>query len=1190
MLPVNRSLLLRYGIPVLGVAVALLLQSPLSNLLESQTPFLLLFSAVIASAWYGGFGPGILATVLATLSCAYFYVSPFPAFTASDSEQTLELGLFALEGTLISLLSAQLHTAQKRTEVSWLRSKQHQETLRRSEERYRLLVENVKDYAIFMLDTRGRVTSWSLGAERILGYQEPEILEKHFSCLFTAEDLKRAQPDQELKQAIAEDRAEDERWHVRKDGSRFYASGITTALRDRWGRLRGFSKLMRDMTERKQAEEVLQQAHDHLEAEVIKRTSELSAANVALHAQIAERLRTEAWLRNDAERLAAIIDTQHDIATAELDLLRVMTLIAERTQKLTSATGAVILLPNGDDMVYRVASGTAAPHTGLRVPMSSSFSGQCFRTGEILRCDDADSDPRVPAEVYRRVGARSMIAVPLRYERRISGVLKVISSEVNAFSDQDTHTLRLMAGFIAAAVMHAAEFEARQAMVVEHSIALAALRESEERFKGAFNDSAVGMALIATDGRFLQVNRSLCQMLGYSDSELLNTNFQAVTHPEDLDRTLTFVCQMLTGEIQAYEMEKRYLHKQGRIVWVLLNVSLVHNSQGEPVHFIAQIQDITERKQAEEERAQLICEQAARAVAEAAEQRSTFLAEASAVLASSLDYEATLISLARLAVPYLADVCVIDMMEDEKSLRPLTVAHIDPVKENLARQLQQCSPLRLSHLRPVLEVLQTGQSQLLVDVSEAAIATATDDPDYLRLIRSLHPKSVMIVPLMAAGRIIGIISFATSESERRYNTIDLTLAEDLARRAALAVDNARLYQEAQDANRTKDEFLATLSHELRTPLNSILGWSRLLTNRKFDEATTTRALETIERNAKSQSQLVEDILDVSRIVQGKLQLQVRPVELVGVVKAAMDAVRPAAEAKAISIESQLKGAGNFVLGDPDRLQQIVWNLLSNAIKFTPRGGQVSVSLEPTDAYIKIQVRDTGQGIHPEFLPHVFDRFRQADSTSTRSHGGLGLGLAIVRHLVELQGGTVSAESPGEGQGATFTVKLPHLLLPSAASEVVPDSHCSLKNAAPDSGSSNSSDSSVLKGVNILVVDDENDARELLQTILEQAGARVTAVASVAEAIAAYEAIQPDILISDIAMPGEDGYALIHKVKTLEEDYQAKPMPAIALTAYAREEDQDQALSSGFQMHFAKPVEPNSLVSALANLLGGSVPS
>ncbi|MBW4487736.1 MAG: PAS domain S-box protein [Trichocoleus desertorum ATA4-8-CV12] len=1181
MLLVNRSLLLRYGIAVLGVAVALLLQSPLSHLLESQIPLLLLFSVVIGSAWYGGFGPGMVATLLATISCAYFYVSPFPFFTNLASEPTIELGLFALEGALISLLSAQLHTAQKRTEVSWLRSKQHQETLRRSEEQYRLLVENVKDYAIFMLDTRGRVTSWSLGAERILGYQEAEILEQHFSCFFTTEDVQQAQPDQELKQAIAEDRAEDERWHVRKDGSRFYTSGITTALRDRFGQLQGFSKLMRDMTERKQAEEALQQAHDRLETEVINRTSELSEANVALQAQIAERLRTEAWLRNDAERLAAIIDTQHDIATAELDLLRVMTLIAERTQKITSATGAVILLPNGNDMVYRVASGTAAPHTGLRVSIDSSLSGQCFRTGEILRCDNAENDPRINHEVYHHVGARSMIAVPLRYERRISGVLKVLSSEVNAFSDQDAHTLRLMAGFIAAAVMHAAEFEARQAMVVEHTIALTALRESEERFKGAFHDSAVGMALIATDGRFLQVNRSLCQILGYAESDLLNTNFQAVTHPEDLDRSLTFVCQMLTGEIQSYEMEKRYFHKQGQIVWVLLNVSLVHNSQGEPVHFIAQIQDITERKQAEEERAQLISEQAARAVAEAAEQRSTFLAEASAVLASSLDYEATLISLARLAVPYLADVCVIDMMEDEKSLRPLTVAHIDPYKENLARQLQQYSPLRLNHLRPVFEVLQTGESQLLEHVSEAAIATSTDDPDYLRLIRSLCPKSVMIVPLMAAGRIIGIISFATSESERRYNTIDLTLAEDLARRAALAVDNARLYKEAQDANRMKDEFLATLSHELRTPLNSILGWSRLLTNRKFDETTTTKALETIERNAQSQAQLVEDILDVSRIVQGKLQLQVRPVELLAVIEAATDAVRPAAEAKAISLKSRLNGVGSHVLGDPDRLQQIVWNLLSNAIKFTPRGGQVEISLEPTDTWIQIQVTDTGQGIHPEFLPHVFDRFRQADSTSTRSYGGLGLGLAIVRHLVELQGGTVSAESPGQGQGATFTVKLPPLVIPSTNGALAPTSHCLLQSAA------HTFDPSLLQGVTVLVVDDENDARELLQTILEQSGANVTAVASVAEAIAAYEAIRPDILISDIAMPGEDGYALIHKVKTLE-DYQAKPMPAIALTAYAREEDQDQALSAGFQMHFAKPVEPTSLVSALANLLGRNV--
>ncbi len=895
MLPASCPFWLRYGVAVLGVSLTLLLHPFFINLIETQIPFLFLFIAVIISAWYGGFGPGLLATSLTTLAYAFFYVTPAYSFVTQTATDTLGLGLFALEGSLISFLSAALHKAQQHSFITQLKSQQQNQ-------------------------------------------------------------------------------------------------------------------------------------------EVAKRTAELSEANTVLQAQIAERLKTEEWLRRDAERLAAVIATQHDIATAELDLLRVMHLITERTQKITGASGAVILLPNGEDMVYRVASGSAAPHVGLRVKMEGSFSGQCFRSGEVLRCNNAEADTRVSDDVYRHVGARSLIAVPLRYERRISGVLKVLSPEVNAFSDQDAHTLQMMAGFIAAAVIHAAEFEARQTMVMENSLALTALRASEERFKSAFHDSAVGMALISTNGQFLQVNRSLCQMLGYTEAELRATNFQALTHPDDLDHDLTYLCQVLTGEIQTYELEKRYLHKQGHPIWVLSNFSLVHKPKGEPIHFIAQIQDITERKQAEEERAQLIREQTARAVAEAAEQRSTFLAQASAVLASSLDYEATLTSLARLAVPYLADLCVIDMLEPGEELRPLTVAHRDPVKEAFAWQIQRHYPLTLSQLRPVAEVIQTGEPMLMAEVSQDAIAAATETTEYLRLIQSLGPKSVMIVPLIASSQRIGIISFAITDCDRCYNSSDLELATDLARRAALAVENARLYQEAQDANRMKDEFLATLSHELRTPLNSVLGWSRLLQTRSFDAATTQRALETIERNARSQAQLIEDILDVSRIVQGKLQLHVQPISLAPVVITALDSLRPAAEAKSISLISHLCPNVSNVLGDRDRWQQIVWNLVSNAIKFTPNGGRVEVSLTQAENHVQIQVQDTGEGINADFLPHVFDRFRQADSTMTRSHGGLGLGLAIVRHLVELHGGTVTATSPGEGQGATFTVQIPALLDPEVSKQ------------------------------------------------------------------------------------------------------------------------------------------------------------
>jgi hypothetical protein len=370
-------------------------------------------------------------------------------------------------------------------------------------------------------------------------------------------------------------------------------------------------------------------------------------------------------------------------------------------------------------------------------------------------------------------------------------------------------------------------------------------------------------------------------------------------------------------------------------------------------------------------------------------------------------------------------------------------------------------------------------------------------------------------------------------------------------------------KQLERTNRIKDEFLATLSHELRTPLNSILGWSQLLRSSKFDPETTVRALEVIERNAKLQTQLIEDLLDISRIIRGKLKLNINPLDLTIPIKAAIETVHVAAAGKSIEIKTSLDSGIGKVSGDPDRLQQVVWNLLTNAIKFTPAGGKIEVRLERVGDQARIQVSDTGQGIAPDFLPHMFEYFRQADSSITRTQAGLGLGLAIARHLVELHGGTVSAESKGEGKGSTFTVMLP-LRKSRAEANEESQSFASYSN---------------LKGTRVLVVDDDRDTREFLTLMLEQYEAVVKAVSSAREALEALEPFQPDVLVSDIGMPGEDGYTLLRHIRERGGD-----IPAIALTAYAREEDSQQALSAGFQMHLSKPVEVNKLINAIADLI------
>jgi signal transduction histidine kinase/DNA-binding response OmpR family regulator len=480
-------------------------------------------------------------------------------------------------------------------------------------------------------------------------------------------------------------------------------------------------------------------------------------------------------------------------------------------------------------------------------------------------------------------------------------------------------------------------------------------------------------------------------------------------------------------------------------------------------------------------------------------------------------------------------------------------------------------------------------------------------------------QSFLGAPIFSSGQVFGWLYLTDKIGAEEFTEADERLAVTLSTQVAVAYENARLYTEAQRhatelqqeiaerkqaeeerarmlvreqaaraeaeaANRTKDEFLATLSHELRTPLTAILGWSHLLKTNKFDEQSVTRALETIERNARSQSQLIDDLLDVSRIITGKLRLDVHPVELVTIMEAAIDSARPAADAKGIQFEVTLDKSASSVMGDASRLQQVVWNLFTNAVKFTPEGGRVSVRLQQVDAHAEVTVSDTGQGINPQFLPFIFDRFRQADGSTTRKHGGLGLGLAIARHLVEMHGGTITAYSDGINQGATFTVQLP-LRTASRNYDLEMDG-----SSPTDGGSSSSSDERRsfqdfpdLDGLRVLVVDDEPDTRVLIATVLARCGAEVRSCESAAEALQQFQGWLPDFLVSDIGLPEEDGYSLIKKVREL--DGRDGQMPALALTAYASPEDRVRVLSAGFQMHLAKPVEPEELVTVIANLAG-----
>jgi signal transduction histidine kinase/DNA-binding response OmpR family regulator len=560
-----------------------------------------------------------------------------------------------------------------------------------------------------------------------------------------------------------------------------------------------------------------------------------------------------------------------------------------------------------------------------------------------------------------------------------------------------------------------------------------------------------------------------------------------------------------------------------------------------------------------------------------AEQRSKLLADISHLLVSSLDTRTVVTQVMQLVVPTFADWCFADITGSNLTVfnTPIVVA-ADPAKADLVLELRRRFPPPVDADFGSPKVLRTGEPELVTEIPNTLIPTIAQNEEHLNLLRQLQAKSYMIVPLIVQARKLGTIAFALSRANYCYTKDDLAMAMELAQRVSLAIDNARLYQEAREANRIKDEFLAIVSHELRTPLNSILGWSQMLVNQQLDVAATTKALEIIERNARLQNKLIDDILDISRIIQNKIRLDIRPVHLVAVIHAAVETVRSQAEAKLINIKLQLDPNVRQVDGDADRLQQIVWNLLSNAIKFTPNSGQVMVELQQVNLNAQIVVSDTGQGIAADFLPYVFDRFRQGSSITTRSQTGLGLGLAIVRHLVEMHQGFIDVTSAGEGKGSTFTVQLPtRVAQPPTSTE----QHNSIPKDLPD-----------LSGLRVLVCDDDKDSLELIAFILEECQVQVTQAESAAAAFQLLSENCPDILISDIGMPEEDGYSLIRRVRTLAaergwilpaRDY-AGPI-GIALTAFAREEEREQALAAGFQLHLPKPIEPTDLLSAIVRL-------
>jgi PAS domain S-box-containing protein len=775
------------------------------------------------------------------------------------------------------------------------------------------------------------------------------------------------------------------------------------------------------------------------------------------------------------------------------------------------------------------------------------------------------------------------------------------------------------------------------------------ISHDDARFRAIFTNAAVGIARVALDGHFLEVNKRLCDILGYTSDELLTKTFEDLTERDDLATDLRGMQRMLAGEIETYLTEKRSRRKDGSVVWTNFTVSLARGADGSPDYFISIVEDISARRQAEahlrasDERLSLALKaaglgifewdvQADRAVWENERmyelfghtradgalskaqllERSVHPDDADALeralasgMASGRPFHTTFRIRRRDGALRWLDLAGHFLPPDGGPVRMIGVL-TDNTEQHLAEETLRASEERfriMADTAPVMiwmsgtDTLCTFFNKPWLDFTgrplEAELGNGWTEgvhPEDLKHCLQTYVESFETrrpfrmdyrlrrhdgqyrwifdqgVPrFSSSSEFLGYIGSCVDVTERKQAEAEReTLAEEQAARAV-----------AEAASRSKDEFLAMVSHELRSPLSAILSYAQLLRVGPVDIDAINRVVTVIERNAKAQLQIIEDLLDSARITTGKLRIELAPIDLVPVLEAALDTVRPAASAKGVTLVLDCEPKPTEALGDPARLQQILWNLLTNAIKFTPEGGRVSLAMKHDAGHIRIVVSDTGQGIEPAFLPFVFQRFSQTDTSSARRFGGLGLGLSLVQDLVELHGGTISATSEGVGRGATFTVTLPARQSEFVMPPLTEESNAEIL----------SDDTTSLEDVSVLVVDDEEDVRMALSEALVRYGAHVTAAASGAQALAALADPPgnrtPDVLILDISLRDEDGYALLKKARAHQAEHREDAIQAIALTAYGREEDRLRAREAGFRMHLTKPVELAELIQAVA---------
>ena len=1014
-----------------------------------------------------------------------------------------------------------------------------EEALRAEREMLRTVFDQAPDDAILVMDTDRTLMAWNPAAERITGWTAAEAIGQSADLIFTSEDRAASGPEQEAGIAARDSKAADERWHLRKDGSRFWGSGTLNALHNPSGRVRGYLKVFRDTTARHEETESLaffrRLTDDLLDHPSPERIIEIVEQRLGEHLQASRVLVTE--VSDDGQRV-----TVQQVWTVP---------------GLKDLTGTYRLADFGPKLIADYAAG---------------------RT-HVRRDGGQEYPPGTELENIRAVQAIAAIDVPVRIDGHLRFVLAVHQVTPRDWTGRQVTLVQQVADRMAAEVQRA---RAERALRTKEAASrfLADLGEATRQTTDP--DTVLGVVVNALQ-KHLSADRCV-YVEAEQDQDTITIRYEW-NNPAGSNRSLagryrlsdfgqhmlptlrsgkTLVIADVSSDPLVADAEAALtavgvaaavnvpLVKAGRLVAVLA----VHERR--PRRWtpdeIALIEAVAERSWGEVERSRDL-----RALAFERHQVELIFRESPAAMAL-----------------WRGD--------------DLVFTRVNPEYQDFFRHrqlvgwplLEACPELADQGFDDLLrQVLHTGKPFTGREVL-ARIQRDKDGP-----VEALYFDFTYLQVRDPAGYPWGVYDHTVDVTDRVLNRLALEqsrndLHESLADREQLLESERAARAEAERVGRMKDEFLATLSHELRTPLNAILGWTQVLRGDPANTEDMESGLATIERNSRAQTQIIEDLLDMSKIISGKVRLDVQSLHLDQVVTAAVDTMRPAAAAKGIRLQALIDPQASMISGDPNRLQQVFWNLLTNAIKFTPKEGKVQVVLERINSHLEVSVADTGEGIAPEFLPYVFDRFRQQDATTTRRHGGLGLGLAIVKQLVELHGGSINVASQGVGHGTTFCVKLPLSAVQPARVEADPErrhpqSEADLAAAVP-------AELLNLAGIKVLVVDDELDARLLVKRLLEDRQATVHDAGSVREALTLFHAERPDVLVSDIGMPGEDGYSLIHKVRALKAEEGGRT-PALALTAYARAEDRLKAVLAGFELHLSKPVSAVELLAFVVKLAG-----